>query len=136
MLRVTYTSPRTMHWITLVLPTEAPNADFRFIFRNSIEHFYPQGPDPELQSAYGALGDPSDRDLFGNLALVTVRDNSKFTNLPPFMKAQSLAIVAQSPKLGKMAEIAQVDKRAWNSPAIRAHHTAMVDLLRRDLGLA
>ena len=191
MLRVTYTSPRTMHWITLVLrtvnthrpeksvvplrdglrsyareqvrrqlsesgepnrgfdisrivftyvdyllATEAPNGDFRFTFRNSIEHFYPQGPDPELQSAFGALGDPSDRDFFGNLALVTVRDNSKFTNLPPFMKAQSLAIVAQSPKLGKMAEIAQADKRAWNSPAIRAHHTAMVDLLRRDLGIS
>ena len=191
MLRVTYTSPRTMHWITLVLrtvntrrpeesvvllrdslrsyareqvgrqlsqsgepargfdisrivftyvdyllATEAPTADFRFTFRNSIEHFYPQGPDPELQSAYGALEDPSDRDLFGNLALVTVRDNSKFTNLPPFMKAQSLAIVAQSPKLGKMAEIAEADKRAWNSPAIKAHHTAMVDLLRRDLGLS
>jgi hypothetical protein len=191
MLRVTYTSPRTMHWITLVLrtvnthhpeksvvpvrdslrsyareqvrrqlsesgepargfdisrivftyvdyllATEAPNGDFRFTFRNSIEHFYPQGPDPELQSAYGALEDPSDRDLFGNLALVTVRDNSKFTNLPPFMKAQSLAIVAQSPKLGKMAEIAQADKRAWNSPAIKAHHTAMVDLLRRDLGIS
>ena len=190
MLRVTYTSPRTMHWITLVLrtvnthrsaesvvprlrdslrsyareqvrrqlsetgdphqgfdisrivftyvdyllATQAPNRDFRFTFRNSIEHFYPQGPDPELQSAYGVLEDPSDRDLFGNLALITAPDNSKFTNLPPFMKAQSLRILAQSPKLGKMAEIAQADRRAWNSPAIKAHHNAMVDLLRRDLG--
>jgi hypothetical protein len=188
MLRVTYTSPRTMHWITLVLravsthgpencvaplrdslrsyareqvrrqltengepargfdigrivftyvdyllASDAPNGDFRFAFRNSIEHFYPQEPDRELQSAYGALEDTLDRDLFGNLALVTVRDNSKFTNLPPFMKAQSLAIVAQSPKLGRMGAIAQADKCAWNSPAIKAHHTAMVDLLRHDL---
>lgn len=191
MLRVTYTSPRTMHWITLVLrtvnthgpeesvvplrdslrryareqvrrqlsetgepacgfhigrivftyvdyllATNAPNGDFRFTFRNSIEHFYPQGPDPELESAYGTLSDPLDRDLFGNLALVTVRDNSKFTNLPPFMKAQSQAIVAQSLKLGEMAKIAKAEKRAWGSPAIRAHHTAMVDLLRRDLGIS
>jgi hypothetical protein len=66
----------------------------------------------------------------------TVRDNSKFTNLPPFMTALSLAIVAQSPKLGKMAKIAPADKRAWNSPAIKAHHRAMVDLLRRDLGIS
>lgn len=193
MLRVTYTSPRTMHWITLVLrtinvnprrpeesvvplrdslrtyareqvrrqlsetgepsegfkisrivftyvdyllATEVSNREFSFTFRNSIEHFYPQSPDPELQSAYGALEDSSDLHLFGNLALVTVRDNSKFTNSPPFMKAQSLAIVAQSPKLGKMAEIAEADTRAWNSPAIKAHHTAMVDLLRRDLGIS
>lgn len=123
-------------YVDYLLATEAPNREFSFAFRNSIEHFYPQGPDPELQLAYGELEDPSDRDLFGNLALVTVRDNSKFTNLPPFMKAQSLAIVAQSPKLGKMAEIAQADKRAWNSPAIKAHHTGMVDLLRRDLRMS
>lgn len=188
MLRVTYTSPQTMHWITHVLRTahtyppeetvvplrhrlrsyarervrsqlsqtgepargfdisrivftyldyllaiEIPNADFRFTFRNSIEHFYPQGPNPEFQSAYGALGDPLDINLFGNLALVTVRDNSKLTNSPPVIKAASEAIVAQSPKLGKMAEMAKVEVRAWNSLAIKAHHTAMVDLLRRDL---
>jgi hypothetical protein len=191
MLRVTYTSPRTMHWITIVLrivnkcgpeesvvplrdnlrsyareqvrrqlsetgdpaggfgisrivftyvdyllASEAPNRDFRFQFRNSIEHFYPQSPDQELQSAYGALEDPSDLDLFGNLALVTVRDNSKFTNSPPVMKAGYSKIVAQSPKLGKMAEIAQADKCAWNSLAIKTHHTAMVDLLRLDLGIS
>jgi len=35
-----------------------------------------------------------------------------------------------------LAEIARTDKRAWNSPAIKTHHTAMVDLLRRDLGIS
>jgi hypothetical protein len=190
MLRVTYTSPRTMHWITLILrtvntapfdqsvallrdalrrytreqvrrqlsetgqpalgfgisrlvftyvdyllATKSPNRDFRFTFRNSIEHFYPQGEDPELERAYGELDNSSDRDLFGNLALVTVSDNSKFSNLPPFMKAQS-QIVAQSPKLGKMADVAGTDKRAWNSAAIKAHHDAMVDMLRGDLGIS
>lgn len=188
MLRVTYTSPQTMHWITHVLRTakthppeetvvplrhrlrsyarervrsqlsetgepargfdisrivftyldyllaiKNPNADFRFTFRNSIEHFYPQLPDTAFQTAYGALRDARDINLFGNLALVTVRDNSKFTNSPPVIKATSDAIVAQSPKLGKMAVIAKVEMRAWDSLAIIAHHTAMVDLLRHDL---
>src|SRR5262245_19372236 len=46
------------------------------------------------------------------------------------MKAQSLTIVAQSLKLGKMAEVEGADRRTWNSAAIKTHHEAMVDLLR------
>src|SRR5262249_30971622 len=108
MLRVTYTAPRTMHWITRILKilfethpyaardrdphlldalrdytrgkvreaffesdaptgfsvsrivftyldylliTAGPRAEFRFAYRNSIEHFYPQHPDEEMSGS-------------------------------------------------------------------------------------
>jgi hypothetical protein len=35
--------------------------------------------------------------------------------------------VAQSPKLGKMAEVAERDHRAWDSAAIHAPHKEMLD---------
>jgi len=183
-LRVTYTSPRTMHWITrllrlaiaggpdeltyerlivmlegyargkvrgafdsagALLPTgfdvprivftyldyllavRARDLDFQFTFRNSIEHFYPQSPDADLP--YERLDHPADRDRFGNLALVTVRDNSKFTNGLPDVKARMSRIVEQSPKLGEMAKQAS----SWGSDAIRAHERAMVDILWSDV---
>ncbi|TXN82689.1 DUF262 domain-containing protein [Methylobacterium sp. WL8] len=192
MLRVTYTSPRTMHWITLVLrtvnahhsahsaesvvwrihnelreyareevrshlsasgnpkqgfdisrivftyvdyllATASRKRDFRFIFRNSIEHFYPQSPDTELQAAYGVLESRADCDLFGNLVLITAPDNSKFTNSLPSTKANYDRIVAQSPKLSEMAEIAK--NHTWDSSAIKSYHNKMVDLLRADIGI-
>lgn len=189
-LRVTYTSPRTMHWIThlldyayhagpqaelradeilqlletyalgklsphfteghltatgfdipriaftyldYLLACHEGDLDFQFTFRNSVEHFYPQSPDAELVRAYGALTDPSTRDLFGNLALLTVRDNSKFTNLPPYMKSDNVRIVEQSPKLNRMAKIAKTSPTSWGSEAILAHHDEMVSLLWNEI---
>lgn len=189
-LRVTYTSPRTMHWMTALLcaafeadPSQfgASSAlvvlqgfvrakvaetldsggsllvtgfdiprilftytdfliadqrgqlDFQFMFRNSIEHFYPQNPDDQIVTAYGALSDPADRELFGNLALLTVKDNSKFTNNPPFLKAEDVRVREQSPKLDLMATAALAGKRAWGSIAIREHHDKMIRLLRDDI---
>lgn len=189
-LRVTYTSPRTMHWITFLLDyayhaesqtelradeilqlletyalgklsphfTEGHleatgfdipriaftyldyllacregDLDFQFTFRNSVEHFYPQSPDAELTRAYGAIADSSTRDLFGNLALLTVRDNSKFTNLPPYVKSDSARIVDQSPKLKHMAKVAKTSPQSWDSEAILAHHDEMVRLLWNEI---
>ncbi len=103
--------------------------DFQFTFRNSIEHFYPQHPDTELQAAYAQLVDVEDRDRFGNLALVTVRDNSKFTNSLPKVKTEFLHIVEQSPKLGEMAKRGAT----WGSAEILAHHRDMVAMLWRDV---
>ena len=187
MLRITYTSPRTMHWITKLLKlltesepgaasegrvaeelrnyarrkvseaffageepagfsisrvvftyldylllTDMPDPEFRFSFRNSIEHFYPQHPD-EQQS--GAVVSAQHLNLLGNLALVSVGANSRFSNSLPKAKADNFrtTIETQSPKLHKMADITR--NQGWDDAHVREHHKAMVELLRRDLGL-
>jgi Protein of unknown function (DUF1524) len=184
MLRVTYTSPRTMHWITklltfltvsapgtvprprlakiardyarakvieaffvgeeptgfsisrvaftyldYLLPTGQQKSEFRFAFRNSIEHFYPQHPD-EQQS--GAVVSARHLDLLGNLALVSVGANSKFSNSLPRSKAENFrtTIETQSPKLQEMARITR--DREWGDAEVRSHHQAMIALLRSD----
>ncbi|MFJ6418448.1 DUF262 domain-containing protein [Paeniglutamicibacter sp. NPDC091659] len=191
MLRVTYTSPRTMHWITLVLHhvlhspdpgtvnepdliellrahvrkhihaaflvAEEPTGfnvprivftyldylllserrvggnarDYLFSFRTSIEHFYPQHPD-EQQS--GESVSSKNLHALGNLALVSVGANSKFSNSLPLAKAGNFkkTIEAQSPKLSLMAERTRVLGQ-WGDAEIESHHHEMVDLLRSDL---
>jgi hypothetical protein len=187
MLRVTYTSPRTMHWITKLLKllaesepgaitgdelaevlrgyargkvkesffaVEQPTGfvisrivftyldylllsaqrkpEFRFSFRNSIEHFYPQHPD-EQQS--GALVSTDCLNLLGNLALVSVGANSKFSNSLPRAKATNYqaTIETQSPKLHEMATITR--QREWGDAQVLEHHQAVVSRLRADLAI-
>lgn len=184
MLRVTYTSPRTMHWITELLrvvsqgdpraingetlmtttlqyarakvsqaflstpsePTgfeigrivftyldylvlqQRPDPGFRFAFRNSIEHFFPQHPDEEQRGSSVVL---DLRDLLGNLALVNVSTNSKFSNSLPEVKARYDRLTMQSPKLQLMAEI--TEREGWGNAQVRRHHQEMVGLLLNDL---
>lgn len=192
MLRVTYTSPRAMHWITRLLKLlvmsgsykvadstlaadlrnyarqkvrvaffngEQPQgfsinrivftyldyllimkkdikkrerSNFRFSFRNSIEHFYPQNPVKE-QLGDGVAVSPECLHLLGNLALVSVEANSKFSNNIPKIKAENYndSIEKQSPKLGMMAEITR-SKNEWGDEDVRAHHDEMVKLLDED----
>lgn len=188
MLRVTFTSARTMHWVTmllkhvekqdpgtvdeaslvellrdharskvkvffddgelvgfsinrivftyldyLLLTLNQKNSDFRFSFRNSIEHFYPQHPD-EQQS--GISISEKCLPLLGNLALVSVGANSKFSNSLPKAKAENYktTIEMQSPKLHKMAEITR--QKGWGEVQILEHHNAMIHLLKEDVCLA
>ncbi len=187
MLRVTYTSPRAMHWITLLLKflaesnsgemkesdladalrnyarakvvsafpmgenepsgfsisrivftyldyllwTDRQKPEFRFSFRNSIEHFYPQHPD-EQQS--GERVSDQCLHLLGNLALVSVGANSKFSNSLPKAKAENFrtTIEIQSPKLQMMAETTR-KRQQWGDEEAREHHIAIIKRLRDDL---
>lgn len=188
MLRVTYTSPRTMHWITellrvldqndpdqiqgsqlvdvlrayardkvreaffaeghpegfnisrivftyvdYLLLSDPQKSEFRFSFRNSIEHFYPQHPD-EQQA--GSVVSPEHLNLLGNLALVSVGANSKFSNSLPRAKAENYrtTIEAQSAKLQVMAQTTRT--HGWGDQQVLQHHGAIIKLLMADLGLS
>lgn len=107
------------------------NPDFRFSFRNSIEHFYPQNPD-EQQSGVEVSEEWLHR--LGNLALLSVGANSKFSNSLPMAKAENFkgTIELQSTKLQMMANTTR-ENRQWGDEQVMQHHGEMLERLRRDL---
>lgn len=179
-LRITYTSPKTMHWIARVLsaankgengksiisllerycckkivdsdylnctgfgierivftyldyvlcrdnPSEFK--DFQFQFRTSIEHFFPQHPINGLSDV-----DEKNRDSFGNLALITVSANSKFSNWLPKVKVEQYGdVITQSPKLMIMKKLLDDNNREWNNNLVEKHGKAMLELLAKEI---
>lgn len=187
-LRVTYTSPRGMHWITDILRfvasspdvteeeflpfvqewtrakvraamTAGPDgsfpsgfgtprilftyldyllvkdsrSDYRFGYRNSVEHFLPQTWDREKSADKFHLTDQSLLNDFGNLALVSVSANSKFSNNTPLEKAQLHGAKAQSPKLALMCQMLEDAEWQWKDAQVELHRKEMLELLRADV---
>jgi len=186
-LRITYTSPKTMHWISLVLTKLLENEscdiigiledycktkviksnfgntsgfgferivftyldyllykdgysylnkeiilamrdDWQFQFRSSIEHFQPQRPVESEHWEEDALNG------FGNLALITVSGNSKFSNLPPAGKISSYpSVIEQSLKLKIMNELVNLNEEKWTEEKASKHKEEMFKLLRASI---
>lgn len=189
-LRITYTSPKTMHWISIViselLKEQKPvlinlinllenyckekivESDYKnmsgfaferiifsyldyllyrdgytynknqyisplqdnwqFQFRNSIEHFHPQNP-TEVET-----WNEKSLNRFGNLALITISGNSKFSNLPPIGKINSYpSIINQSLKLKIMDELTKCSNDGWTEEKAKAHEKEMFKILENNL---
>lgn len=177
-LRVTYTSPKTMHWISRVLAAANKNNDgnvlkevleryccqkvveaefekskgfaidrivftfldylicrdnlgfdnFQFQFRTSIEHFYPQHPINE------EVWDDVHLNSFGNLALITVSANSKFSNMLPSSKIENFPeIIEQSPKLIYMKKMMESSGRLWEKSMVEEHNQQMLEILKKEI---
>ena len=182
-LRITYTSPKTMHWITLVLSklVESETVDiiqllenyckdkindsnyknkngfhierivfsyldyliylngysyngkeiispmqdkWKFQFRRSIEHFQPQNP------IEGYCWAHDDLNGFGNLALITVSGNSKFSNLTPVSKINSYQdVIEQSLKLRIMDSMTIMGDGKWTEEKASKHKEEMFAIL-------
>lgn len=103
-----------------------PN-NWSFQFRNSIEHFFPQHPDSSFQP-----WDNKTLNCFGNLALITVSGNSKFSNLPPKGKIEYPAVAAQSLKLLWMAAMTR-ESGCWTEAQALQHQTDMSRILNEEI---
>lgn len=189
-LRITYTSPKTMHWITLVLSSVLEKNlenkevdiieilenycigkvneskyedksgfgferivftyldyllyrdgysyngeqiiselqdDWQFQFRNSIEHFYPQNP------AEVSKWREKDINGFGNLALLTVSGNSKFSNLPPSSKLSTYqSVINQSLKLKIISSMMYNNDNIWTEIMAEQHKVEMFGVLEKE----
>lgn len=95
---------------------------YRFVYRSTIEHFYPQHPDGgERELA------PEDLNSFGNLCLMSRRDNSSRSNFMPEAKATAFKH-APNPSLKLRLMMRGAD--GWAAESIRRHRTEMVARLR------
>lgn len=108
------------------------NGQWKIQFRNSIEHFYPQHPS----------GLPSwklpDLNCFGNLALITVSSNAKFSNNTPSAKIdQSFDdIFQQSIKLQIMRAIVKHNQdkaQPWSPDNACEHGREMIGILKNEI---
>ena len=91
--------------------------NFKFAYRRSIEHWYPQNPngqDGESQLPAEFLHS------FGNLCIITDSQNSKFGNLVPIAKYNQWQDIfyRQSLKLQMMAEITSKKDSGWGPKQI------------------
>lgn len=114
-------------YLDYLLVREDDQWDFTFSYRTSVEHFSPGTEDVEHASPAYHVRDRSLLDWLGNLALVTVSANSKFSNYQPREKANNRAARRLSLKLERMAQRAETG--SWNDEDIRRHHEEMVELL-------
>ena len=100
--------------------------DWQFQFRSSIEHFHPQHP------VEGELWEEDDLNGFGNLALITVSGNSKFSNLPPTGKINSWpSIINQSLKLKVMEKMTRLGDGKWTEEKSSIHKDEMFNILKK-----
>jgi hypothetical protein len=98
--------------------------DFRFKYRKSVEHFFPQHPD---QSARHGTMDKTVLNCFGNLCLMTKSENSRRSNLMPEAKVKQYDSSKQTLKFQLMAERA---KKKWTEVEIEEHDNDMNKLLQ------
>lgn len=130
---VGFSTPRILFSYLNYLLVKDSSRDYRFGYRNSIEHFVPQNWDREKNADKFELTDKSLMDDFGNLALVSVSANSKFSNNTPTENTELKAARAQSPKLDLMCERLEAAGRQWKDSQVTSHRDEMLALLRADL---
>lgn len=106
---------------------KSENKEWYFQFRNSIEHFYPRHPDNKKDWTIEQYDD------FGNLALVTAKGNSKFSNSEPSSKIIYDNIINQSLKLKIMKYITKNDKDGWTPEKSKEHGRIMLGFLERNV---
>ncbi len=108
--------------------------DFKFEFRNSVEHWYPQHP------SEGTFEDWKDGvDRFGNLCIVQRRVNSRFSNMSPDSKKNTFVdmINKGSLKLRLMSKLTEKNgiqsaSLYWKESLCQQHEEEMLDLLRNE----
>lgn len=108
-------------------------AEFKFEFRNSVEHWYPQHPNEETFAKWNDV-DLFGRlvDRFGNLCLIQRKENSRFSNLSPHSKYDTYkkTIERASLKLRIMGEMT-IDATEWKDKLCAEHEKEMLNLLRK-----
>lgn len=107
-----------------------PFLNYRITSRNSIEHIYPQHPDPN--SRYQTLS-TEHLDSFGNLVLLSVSQNSEYSNRSVDQK-RSMFNEKNVYDTLKSYYIFHNYQGEWNEISIGRHREEMIELLERHYG--
>ncbi|WP_102261166.1 HNH endonuclease family protein [Mesobacillus jeotgali] len=92
-----------------------------------MEHFQPQHP------VEGECWEQDDWNGFGNLALLTVSGNSRFSNLPPAGKINSYpSIIKQSLKLKVMEKMTRLGEGKWTEEKASRHKNEMFNIVKNN----
>ncbi len=104
--------------------------NFKFTFRNSVEHFYPQNPKNESDKLIGE--DKKWLDNFGNLCLISRSRNSSLSNYMPTAKKEHYD---KSTAIDSIKQRIMMDYEYWGiategkSNVIEEHGNKMIQLL-------
>lgn len=103
--------------------------EFKFTYRRSIEHWYPQNPIGEHEEK---RFDDKDLHSIGNLCIITDSQNSKFSNLVPKAKYDSWEKIFpnQSLKLQMMAQETK-KKKKWDEESIAEMEETITEILKK-----
>lgn len=123
---------------------EIDYANFKFEFRNSVEHWYPRNPsEGSIKKWDDKINDPNNAsvelnkiDMLGNLCLVQGNINSRFSNMAPEAKKKSYPnmIKQGSLKLQIMSNLThdesnESSSECWKRRVCEEHHNQMINLL-------
>ncbi|MGC7589918.1 DUF262 domain-containing protein [Bisgaard Taxon 46] len=97
--------------------------EFRFTFRGSVEHYYPQTPIDGIEP----LKDDVLND-FGNLCLVSREKNAKLSNHTPQAKKD---YYLKSGKYDSLKQKRMMESSSWGENDIRAHSAKMIEILNQ-----
>ncbi|QKX17316.1 DUF262 domain-containing protein [Microbulbifer sp. YPW1] len=126
-------------WLQLRDGTSFPGVDmsyvrgrhqtFRFSFRTSVEHYYPQNPlGGSVLKASETL--PNGVDSFGNLCLISHSNNSKLSNYLPTAKKEHYD---KATAVESLKQVFMMSYKHWGPEqpeVIAAHERMMIEVLR------
>lgn len=101
--------------------------DFKFEYRNSVEHWYPQNP------KNGKKWKDEEFNMFGNLCILGRIDNANFSNFDPSAKKAQFKedkIKTASLKLQIMSNLTE---NKWDTTNVENHQNKMINLLKNKI---
>ena len=98
---------------------------FRFTFRSSVEHHYPQHPIDGQRI--------EDVDMFGNLYLLSQSKNSRLNNLTPVAKRD---IIKPWNNCDSLKQVIMMSHDKWGEDEIKVHGEKMLTILNQPLSKA
>ena len=98
---------------------------FRFTFRSSVEHHYPQHPidDHTIKEV----------DMFGNLYLLSQSKNSRLSNLTPTAKRE---VIKTWNNCDSLKQVIMMSYDKWTEVEIKEHGAKMLEILNKPLSKA